>query len=85
MVNAKRLRRQLRGDPGHFGWSAGRQVLLWLVQADRKCTMSAVAFDSLEYAHQLEATGMPREQAEVVAKGLTTMFIHNFESLVTRD
>ena len=47
--------------------------------------MSAVAFDSLEYAHQLEAAGMPREQAEVVAKGLTTMFIHNFGSLVTRD
>jgi hypothetical protein len=47
--------------------------------------MSAVAFDSLEYAHQLEAAGMPREQAEVVAKGLTTMFIHNFDSLVTKD
>jgi len=28
---------------------------------------------------------MPREQAEVVAKGLTTMFIHNFDSLVTKD
>ena len=47
--------------------------------------MSAVTFDSLEYAHQLEAAGMPREQAEVVAKGLTTMFIHNFDALVTRD
>jgi len=47
--------------------------------------MAAVAFDSLQYAHQLEAAGMPREQAEVVAKGLTTMFIHNFESLVTKD
>jgi len=47
--------------------------------------MAAVAFDSLEYAHQLEAAGMPRKQAEVVAKGLTTMFIHNFESLVTKD
>jgi hypothetical protein len=47
--------------------------------------MSAVAFDSLEYAHQLEAAGMPREQAEVVAKGVTRMFIHNFDSLVTRD
>ena len=40
--------------------------------------MSAVAFDSLEYAHQLEAAGMLRAQAEVVAKGLTSMFIHNF-------
>ena len=47
--------------------------------------MSAVAFDSLEYAQQLEAVGMSREQAEVVAKGVTRMFIHNFDSLVTRD
>ncbi len=47
--------------------------------------MSAVVFDSLEYAHQLEAAGMPRAQAEVVAKGLTRMFIHNFEALVTKD
>jgi hypothetical protein len=28
---------------------------------------------------------MPRAQAEVVAKGLTSMFIHNFEALVTKD
>ena len=28
---------------------------------------------------------MPRAQAEVVAKGLTTMFIHNFDELVTKD
>ena len=47
--------------------------------------MAAVAFDSLQYATQLEAAGMPRKQAEVVAKGLTTMFVHNFDSLVTRD
>jgi hypothetical protein len=47
--------------------------------------MAAVAFDSLHYAHQLEAAGMPREQAEVVAQGLTTMFVHNFDSLVTKD
>ena len=47
--------------------------------------MAAVAFYSLEYAHQLEAAGMPREQAEVVAKGLTVMFVHNFDALVTRD
>ena len=43
-----------------------------------------MAIDSLEYAHQLEAVGMPREQAEAVAKGLTTMFIHNFDSLVAK-
>ncbi|MBE9539279.1 MAG: hypothetical protein IMF06_09370 [Proteobacteria bacterium] len=47
--------------------------------------MAAVAMDSLEYAHQLEVAGMPREQAEVVARGFTSMFIHNFDSLVTRD
>jgi hypothetical protein len=39
----------------------------------------------LEYAQQLEAAGMPRAQAEVVAKGLTAMFIHNFDTLVTKD
>ena len=47
--------------------------------------MAVVAFDPLEYAQQLEAAGMPRAQAEVVAKGLTTMFIHNFDALVTKD
>ena len=47
--------------------------------------MAAVAFDPLEYAQQLEAAGMPRAQAEVVAKGLTAMFIHNFDTLVTKD
>jgi hypothetical protein len=47
--------------------------------------MAAVAFDPLEYAQQLEAAGMPRAQAEVVAKGLTAMFIHNFDALVTKD
>jgi hypothetical protein len=48
-------------------------------------SMAVVAFDPLEYAQQLEAAGMPRAQAEVVAKGLTAMFIHNFDSLVTKD
>ena len=47
--------------------------------------MAVVSFDSLEYAEQLEAAGMPRAQAQVVAKGLTTMFIHNFDELVTKD
>ncbi len=47
--------------------------------------MAAIAFDSLQYAHQLEAAGMPRAQAEVIAQGLTAMFIHNFDSLVTKD
>jgi hypothetical protein len=33
----------------------------------------------------LEASGVPREQAEVHAKTMTTMFLHNLDALVTRD
>ena len=47
--------------------------------------MAAVAFDPLEYTHMLEASGVPREQAEVHAKAMTAMFIHNFDALVTND
>ena len=47
--------------------------------------MAAVAFDPLEYTHDLEATGVPREQAEVHAKVMTAMFLHNFDALVTTD
>ena len=47
--------------------------------------MAAIAFDPLEYAHQLEASGVSREQAEVHAKVMTAMFLHNFDALVTRD
>ncbi len=47
--------------------------------------MAAVAFDPLEYTHQLEASGVPREQAEVHAKAMTALFLHNFDALVTKD
>jgi hypothetical protein len=47
--------------------------------------MAAIAFDPLEYTHELEAPGVPREQAEVHAKAMTARFIHNFDALVTRD
>ena len=47
--------------------------------------MAAIAIDPLEYTHQLEASGVPREQAEVHAKAMTAMFLHNFDALVTRD
>jgi len=47
--------------------------------------MAAIAFDPLEYTHALEASGVPREQAEVHAKAITAMFIHNFDALVTKD
>jgi hypothetical protein len=47
--------------------------------------MAAIVFDPLEYTHQLEASGVPREQAEVHAKAMTAMFLHNFDALVTKD
>ena len=47
--------------------------------------MAAIAFDPLEYTHQLEASGVSREQAEVHAKAMTAMFLHNFDALVTKD
>ena len=47
--------------------------------------MAAIAFDPLGYTHELEASGVPRAQAEVHAKAMTATFLHNFESLVTRD
>ena len=47
--------------------------------------MAAIAFDPLEYTHELEASGVPREQAEVHAKAMTARFLHNFDALVTRD
>ena len=50
-----------------------------------RCSMAAIAFDPLEYTHELEASGVPREQAEVHAKAMTAMFLHNFDALVTKD
>ncbi len=47
--------------------------------------MAAIAFDPLEYTHELEASGVPRKQAEVDAKAMTARFLHNFDALVTRD
>ena len=47
--------------------------------------MAAIAFDPMEFAQRLEATGMTREQAEEVAKGFVEMSLHNFDALVTKD
>jgi hypothetical protein len=47
--------------------------------------MAAIAFDPLEFTHELEASGVPREQAEVHAKAMTARFLHNFDALVTTD
>ena len=33
----------------------------------------------------MEASGVPREQAEVHAKAMTAMFLHNLDALVTKD
>ena len=47
--------------------------------------MAAIAFDPLEYARALESSGVPREQAEVHAKVMTQVFVHNMDALVTTD
>ena len=47
--------------------------------------MAAIAFDPLEYARALESSGVPRAQAEVHAKVMTQMFVHNMDALVTKD
>jgi hypothetical protein len=47
--------------------------------------MAAIAFDPLEYTHELEASGVPRTQDEVHARVMTATFLHNFDALVTRD
>ena len=47
--------------------------------------MAAIAFDPMEFIQQLEATGIPRSQAEAVVKVYTAMFVHNFDALVTKD
>ncbi len=47
--------------------------------------MAVIAFDPLGYTHELEASGVPRAQAEVHAKAMTATFLHNMDALVTRD
>jgi hypothetical protein len=47
--------------------------------------MAELVYDPLELTRQLEATGVPRDQAEVHAKFMTTQYLHMVESLATRD
>ena len=47
--------------------------------------MAAIALDPMEFMQQLEASGMPREQAEAVVRGYTATLVHNFDALVTKD
>jgi hypothetical protein len=43
------------------------------------------AFDVLTYSRDLESTGLSRQQAEAIARGMTLMVSHQVESLVTRE
>ena len=47
--------------------------------------MAAIVLDPMKFMQQLEASGMPRSQAEAVVKGYTAMLVHNFDALVTKD
>ncbi|RLA18581.1 MAG: hypothetical protein DRQ56_07215 [Gammaproteobacteria bacterium] len=47
--------------------------------------MAAIAFDPMEYSRLLEGAGVPRDQAEVHARAMTTAFLHNVDALVTKD
>ena len=47
--------------------------------------MAAIVFDPLEYSRLLEGAGVPRDQAEVHARAMTTAFLHNVDALVTKD
>ena len=47
--------------------------------------MAAILMSSTEFAQQMEEAGIPRAQADVIAKGLATMVVHNFDALVTKD
>ena len=47
--------------------------------------MASLIFDSLEYSHELEASGVPREQAEGHAKAMAAIFHQNYDALATED
>ncbi len=47
--------------------------------------MAAILMSSTEFAQQMEEAGIPRAQADIIAKGLATMVVHNFDALVTKD
>ena len=47
--------------------------------------MAAILMNSTEFAQQMEEAGIPRAQADVIAKGLATMVVQNFDALVTKD
>ena len=47
--------------------------------------MSAVAFDTLQYARRLKDAGVPEKQAEAQAEVMAETFVYNMDSLVTTD
>ena len=47
--------------------------------------MAAILMSSTEFAQQLEEAGIPRVQVDVIAKGLATMVVHNFDAPVAKD
>lgn len=47
--------------------------------------MPQPAFDVLTYSRDLESTGLSRQQAEAIARGMTLMVSHQVESLVTKE
>ena len=47
--------------------------------------MAAIAFDTLKCARRLIEAGVPQKQADVQAELMAEAFVHNVDSLVTRD
>ncbi len=47
--------------------------------------MPAKSLDVLTYTRDMESAGLPRPQAEAIAKGVMIMVFEQFESLVTRE
>lgn len=47
--------------------------------------MPQPAFDVLTYSRDLESTGLSRQQAEAIARGMTLMVTQQVELLVTRE
>lgn len=47
--------------------------------------MPQPVFDVLTYSRDLESTGLSRQQAEAIARGMTLMISQQVESLVTRE
>jgi hypothetical protein len=47
--------------------------------------MPAKSLDVLTYTRDMESAGLPRPQAEAIAKGVMIMVVEQFESLVTRE